>query len=41
MSVLEIPLDLPLGAELAVEEELANRELDEARAIGGRRTASR
>ena len=34
VSVLEIPLDLPLGAELTAEEELANRELDEARAIG-------
>ena len=34
MSVLEIPLDLPLGVELAVEEGAANRELDEARAIG-------
>jgi APA family basic amino acid/polyamine antiporter len=34
VTVLEIPLDLPLGAELPDEEELANRELDEARAIG-------
>jgi APA family basic amino acid/polyamine antiporter len=32
--VIEVPLDLPLSAELPVEEELANRELDEARAIG-------
>ena len=32
--VIEIPLDLPLVAELPAEEELANRELDEARAIG-------
>ena len=34
MTVLEIPLDLPLSAELPEEEALANRELDEARAIG-------
>lgn len=34
VTVLEIPLDLPLGVELPVEEEYANRELDEARAIG-------
>ena len=34
VSVLEIPLDQPLGAEQTAEEELANRELDEARAIG-------
>jgi APA family basic amino acid/polyamine antiporter len=34
VTVLEIPLDLPLGAALPEEEERANRELDEARAIG-------
>ena len=34
VTVLEIPLDLPLGVELPEEEERANRELDEARAIG-------
>ena len=34
VTVLEIPLDLPLAVELPVEEEYANRELDEARAIG-------
>ena len=32
--VIEIPLDLPLGTEKAELEQLANRELDEARAIG-------
>ena len=32
--VVEIPLDLPLSADMPAEEELANRELDEARAIG-------
>ena len=32
--VIEIPLDLPLRADLPDEEALANRELDEARAIG-------
>ena len=32
--VLEVPLDLPLSAELPEQEALANRELDEARAIG-------
>ena len=32
--VVEIPLDLPLSADMPVEEALANRELDEARAIG-------
>ena len=32
--VVEIPLDLPLSADLPAEEALANRELDEARAIG-------
>jgi APA family basic amino acid/polyamine antiporter len=34
VTVLEIPLDLPLSAELAEEEAVADRELDEARAIG-------
>ncbi|MDX6439281.1 MAG: basic amino acid/polyamine antiporter, family [Gaiellaceae bacterium] len=34
VTVLEIPLDLPLSAELPEEEKRANRELDEARAIG-------
>jgi basic amino acid/polyamine antiporter, APA family len=34
VTVLEIPLDLPLGFELPEEEEQAHRELDEARAIG-------
>ena len=34
LTVLEIPLELPLGADLPEEEALANRELDEARAIG-------
>ena len=34
VTVLEIPLDLPLSAELREEEARANRELDEARAIG-------
>ena len=34
VTVLEIPLDLPLNAALPEEEERANRELDEARAIG-------
>ena len=34
VTVLEIPLDLPLSVELPEEEERANRELDEARAIG-------
>ena len=32
--VVEVPLDLPLSAELPADEELANRELDGARAIG-------
>jgi len=32
--VIEIPLDLPLGTEKPELEQLANRELDEARAIG-------
>ena len=34
VTVLEIPLDQPLSAELPEEEAAANRELDEARAIG-------
>ncbi len=34
VTVLEIPLELPLSAELPEEEASANRELDEARAIG-------
>ncbi len=34
VSVLEIPLDQPLSAELPLEEEIANRELDEAREVG-------
>ena len=34
LNVLEVPLDLPLGFELPEEEEHANHELDEARAIG-------
>ena len=34
VTVLEIPLDAPLAVELPAEEEQANRELDEARAIG-------
>ena len=34
VTVLEIPLDLPLAAEMPSEEADANRELDEARAIG-------
>jgi APA family basic amino acid/polyamine antiporter len=34
VSVLEVPLDRPLDAELPAEEEIANAELDEARAIG-------
>jgi APA family basic amino acid/polyamine antiporter len=32
--VIEIPLDLPLSADMPADEQLANRELDEARAIG-------
>jgi basic amino acid/polyamine antiporter, APA family len=32
--VIEVPLELPLNVELPDEEALANRELDEARAIG-------
>ena len=34
VNVIEIPLDLPLGTEQPELEELADRELDEARAIG-------
>ena len=34
VTVLEIPLDQPLSTALPAEEEAANRELDEARAIG-------
>jgi APA family basic amino acid/polyamine antiporter len=34
VTVLEIPLDMPLTAEMPDAEDLANRELDEARAIG-------
>ena len=34
LSVLEVPLELPLDAELPEEERLANDELDEAVAIG-------
>jgi APA family basic amino acid/polyamine antiporter len=34
LNVLEVPLDQPLGAEYAELERLANRELDEAVAIG-------
>jgi APA family basic amino acid/polyamine antiporter len=34
VTVLEVPLELPLNAELAELESEANRELDEARAIG-------
>jgi APA family basic amino acid/polyamine antiporter len=34
LNVVEVPLDLPLSAELAGEEERANLELDEAQAIG-------
>jgi APA family basic amino acid/polyamine antiporter len=34
VTVLEIPLELPLSAALPEEEARANRELDEARAIG-------
>lgn len=34
VTVLEIPLELPLATDLPVEERYANRELDEARAIG-------
>jgi basic amino acid/polyamine antiporter, APA family len=34
VTVIEVPLELPLSAELPEEEMLANRELDEAIAIG-------
>jgi nucleotide-binding universal stress UspA family protein len=34
VTVLEVPLDLPLSADLPEEEAVANRELDEAIAIG-------
>jgi basic amino acid/polyamine antiporter, APA family len=34
VTVLEVPLELPLNTELLEEEKFANRELDEARAIG-------
>jgi APA family basic amino acid/polyamine antiporter len=34
VSVVEVPLDRPLDAELREEEAVANRELDEARAVG-------
>ncbi len=34
MNVIEVPLDLPLGTDTPELEELADRELDEARAIG-------
>ena len=34
VTVLEVPLELPLTTDLPVEERFANRELDEARAIG-------
>ena len=34
LTVIEIPLEVPLGVELPEQEALANRELDEARAIG-------
>ena len=34
VNVIEIPLELPLGTEKPELEELAHRELDEARAIG-------
>jgi basic amino acid/polyamine antiporter, APA family len=34
VSVLEVPLDRPLDAELNTEEAIANAELDEARAFG-------
>jgi basic amino acid/polyamine antiporter, APA family len=34
LTVLEVPLDQPLAADLAADEAVANRELDEARAIG-------
>ena len=34
VTVLEVPLDQSLAADLAADEAVANRELDEARAIG-------
>jgi basic amino acid/polyamine antiporter, APA family len=34
LNVLEVPLDVPLGVDLPDHEARANRELDEARAIG-------
>ncbi|TMJ96642.1 MAG: amino acid permease [Actinobacteria bacterium] len=34
LNVIEVPLDLPLSAELPGEEDRANLELDEAQAIG-------
>jgi APA family basic amino acid/polyamine antiporter len=34
VTVLEVPLELPLTTDLPLEEQQANRELDEARAIG-------
>jgi APA family basic amino acid/polyamine antiporter len=34
LTVIEVPLDLPLSADLPGEEERSNRELDEAQAIG-------
>ncbi|MGI9110769.1 MAG: amino acid permease [Gaiellaceae bacterium] len=34
ITVLEVPLDQPLDVELDADEAVANRELDEARAIG-------
>jgi len=34
VTVIEVPLDLPLSADLPDEEMVANRELDEAAAIG-------
>ena len=40
VSVLEVPLDLPLDAALEEEERLANRELDEARVRGRERGVS-
>jgi APA family basic amino acid/polyamine antiporter len=34
LNVLEVPLDVPLNAELPEQEAVANRELDQAAAIG-------
>jgi basic amino acid/polyamine antiporter, APA family len=34
LTVIEVPLDLPLSADLPGEEERSNQELDEAQAIG-------